>query len=176
MPDAHKMAAATADDEQLTPEMLIARFEQGPDELRAAVAGMNSEQLQARPIAGKWSTLEAVCHIADCEQFFADRIKRTAAMERPLLLGADGFRYPAACDYQHHDLDEELAVVAVNRRQLARVLRLLPADAWQRTAVHSEIGLITLRQLVLHAVRHLQNHLAAILEKRTVLEPPSPNL
>jgi hypothetical protein len=28
-----------------------------------------------------------VCHIADCEQFFADRMKRTVAMDRPLLLG-----------------------------------------------------------------------------------------
>ena len=169
MTDAQKVAAAVRDNESLSNATLIDQYLQGVEELRAAVAGMSLEQLQARPIAGKWSSLEVVCHIADCEQFLADRIKRTAAMDRPLLMGADGFRYPAACVYQQHDLEEELTVVAANRRQLARVLRLLPDAAWQRTAVHSEIGLVTLRQLVLHTIRHLRHHVATIGEKRAAL-------
>jgi uncharacterized damage-inducible protein DinB len=130
---------------------------------------MTAEQLRARPIPGRWSTLEVVCHIADCEQFFADRIKRTAAMDRPLLIGAEGFRYPEPLHYQDHDLNEELDLVAVTRRQTARTLRLLAADAWQRTAVHSETGLVTLRQLLLHAVNHLRHHLRFVAEKRAVL-------
>jgi hypothetical protein len=41
---------------------------------------MTGEQLRSRLVAGRRSTLEVVCHVADCEQFFADRIKRTVAM------------------------------------------------------------------------------------------------
>ena len=37
-----------------------------------------------------------VRHIADCEQFFADRMKRTVAMDRPLLLGGRWFPLPGA--------------------------------------------------------------------------------
>jgi hypothetical protein len=44
--------------------------------LREATAGMTREQTMARPVAGKWSTLEVVCHIADFEIVGADRIKR----------------------------------------------------------------------------------------------------
>ena len=169
MHEEKNIAGAQRDDNTLTVADLISSYEAGIEELRVALAGMTVEQLRSRPVAGKWSTLEVVCHIADCEQFFADRIKRTVAMDRPLLLGVDGFRYPEPLHYQEHDLDEELDLVAVTRRQVARTLRLVAPDAWQRTAVHSETGLVTLRQLLLHAINHLRHHLRFVAEKRTAM-------
>ena len=169
MHEEKNIAGAQRDDNTLTVADLISSYEAGIEELRVALAGMTVEQLRSRPVAGKWSTLEVVCHIADCEQFFADRIKRTVAVDRPLLLGADGFRYPEPLHYQQHDLGEELDLVAVTRRQVARTLRLVAPDAWQRTAVHSESGLVTLRQLLLHAINHLRHHLRFVAEKRTAL-------
>ena len=168
------VADAQRDDPALTPADLISAYEKGIEELRLAVAGMTVEQLRSRPVAGKWSTLEVVCHVADCEQFFADRMKRTVAMDRPLLLGADGFRYPEPLHYQEHDLEQELDLVAVTRRQMARTLRLVAPDAWQRTAVHSETGLVTLRQLLLHAINHLRHHLRFVAEKRAAMTTPDP--
>ena len=50
---------------------------------------VNRQQLTARPIAGKWSTLECVVHIADFEPVLAERMKRLIALDRPLLLAAD---------------------------------------------------------------------------------------
>ena len=172
MPAPTTVADAQRDDPALTPADLISAYEMGVEELRLAVAGMTVEQLRSRPVAGRWSTLEVVCHIADCEQFFADRLKRTVAMERPLLLGADGSRYPEPLRYQDHDLEEELDLVAVTRRQTARTLRLVAPDAWQRTAVHSETGLVTLRQLLLHAINHLRHHLRFVAEKRAAITIP----
>jgi uncharacterized damage-inducible protein DinB len=166
------VAYAQRDDETLTVADLISAYEKGEEELRVAVTGMTGEQLRSRPVVGKWSTLEVVCHIADCEQFFADRMKRTVAMDRPLLLGADGFRYPEPLLYQEHDLEQELDLVAVTRRQLARTLRLVAPNAWQRTAVHSETGLVTLRQLLLHAINHLRHHLRFVAEKRAAMTTP----
>jgi uncharacterized damage-inducible protein DinB len=166
------IAGAQTNDHSLTVADLISAYEKGVEELRLAVAGMTVEQLRSRPVAGKWSTLEVVCHIADCEQFFADRMKRTVAMDRPLLIGADGFRYPEPLHYQDHDLDEELDLVAVTRRQTARTLRLVAPEAWQRTAVHSETGLVTLRQLLLHAINHLCHHLRFVAEKRAAMTLP----
>ena len=65
---------------------LIDEYVAGPQTLRRAVSGMTREQLLARPIPGKWSTLEVVCHLADFEPIYADRMKRVIATERPLLL------------------------------------------------------------------------------------------
>jgi hypothetical protein len=36
---------------------------------------MTRDQLLARPVAGRWSTLEVVCHVGDAEQFFVDQRK-----------------------------------------------------------------------------------------------------
>ena len=172
MPAPTTVADAQRDDPALAPADLISAYEQGVEELRAAVAGLTSEQLRSRPVAGRWSTLEVVCHITDCEQFFADRLKRTVAMDRPLLLGADGSRYPEPLRYQEHDLQQELDLVAATRLQAARTLRLVAPDAWQRTAVHSETGLVTLRQLLRHAINHLRHHLRFVAEKRAALGLP----
>ena len=49
---------------------------------------MTQEQLIARPIPGKWSTLEVVCHLADFEIVYADRIKRVIAENEPTLSAA----------------------------------------------------------------------------------------
>ena len=172
MHEEKNIAGAQRDDNTLTVADLISSYEAGIEELRVALAGMTVEQLRSRPVAGKWSTLEVVCHVADCEQFFADRMKRTVAMDRPLLLGADGFRYPEPLRYQEHDLEQELDLVAVTRRQTARTLRLVAPDAWQRTAVHSETGLVTLRQLLLHTINHLRHHLRFVAEKRAAMTTP----
>jgi uncharacterized damage-inducible protein DinB len=168
------IAAARRDDGSLTTEGLISAYESGPQRLRDAVAGLTPAQLRARPVEGRWSTLEVLCHLADCEQFFADRMKRTIAMDRPLLIGADGFCYPGPLHYHDRDVEEEIELIRITRGQMARILRLVPGEAWGRTAVHSEMGLVTLRQLVLHAVRHEEHHLAFVAEKRRALGVPEP--
>ena len=56
---------------------LVAAYERGIDDLRSAVAGMTPEQVLARPVPDKWSTVECVGCIADTEIFFTDRIERT---------------------------------------------------------------------------------------------------
>src|SRR5919204_5670752 len=83
----------------------------GAAKLRTAVGGMTREQLLARPVPGKWSTLEVVCHLADFEPVLADRVKRVIAEDRPALLGADERRFAAALAYHERDLEEELVLV-----------------------------------------------------------------
>lgn len=173
------MAGMQSDDASIGPSELVDSYRRGIDELRSAVAGMTPEQLLARPIAGKWSTIEVVSHVADTEVYFTDRIERTLAMERPLLLSVDERPYPARLNYQAFDLSEQLDLFSALRRHVTRILRLQPPEAWQRTAVHTETGLVTLRQLVLQSVRHARHHLPFIAEKRAAMtgdvSPTSPD-
>jgi hypothetical protein len=160
--------------DQIPPAVLLTQYARGPQELEAAVAGLTPEQLVATPIRGKWSTLEVVGHLADCEQFLADRMKRTIAMERPLLMGMDENKYTAAFDYHARDLAEELSLIRLTRSQMVRVLTPLVPIEWSRQAVHSEAGLMTLHQIVFHATYHLQHHLRFIEETRRALLAPPP--
>jgi uncharacterized damage-inducible protein DinB len=111
---------------------LIESYAAGAQTLRQAVRGLSREQLLARPVAGKWSTLEVVCHLADFDPIIADRMKRIIAEDRPQLLGASQEKFAAALAYHHRDLEEELTIVEMTRRQMARILQSLPAEALQR--------------------------------------------
>ena len=148
---------------------LIEQYLAGPRELRSAVAGMTREQVLARPIAGKWSTLEVVAHIADFEPIFADRMKRIIAEDKPTLIGADENDFARALAYHERDLQEELTIIEATRSQLARILRKLPDSVLQRVGNHSGSGPRTLEQYMTGAIKHLPHHLKFILEKRQAL-------
>ena len=150
----------------------IADYLDGSRQLRDAVHGLNREQLMARPVAGKWSTLEVVCHLADFEPILADRMKRVIAEDRPQLVGADEGRFAAALAYHERNLEEELTIIEHTRSQLARILRTLPAEALARVGVHSERGPRTLEQLLTGATNHIPHHVAFIHEKRKALGLP----
>jgi len=154
-------------------EALIDAYVSGIEVLRRAVAGMTAEQLLARPVPGRWSTLEVVCHLADFEPIYADRMKRVIATDRPLLLSAGREAFARSLAYHGRDIGEELALIDVTRRQMARILRDLPEDAWERVGVyrhedHEELR--SLRRLLEMITRHIPHHAAFIAEKRRALD------
>jgi uncharacterized damage-inducible protein DinB len=148
---------------------LIEQYLEGPKQLRQAVAGMSREQALARPIAGKWSTLEVVCHLADFDPIYVDRMKRVIAEDKPALLGADEKKFAAALCYQDRDLQEELTIIDVTRSHMARILKKLPESALQRVGTHNERGPMTLEKLLTTITGHIPHHAKFILEKRQAL-------
>ncbi len=151
----------------LTP--LINDYLAATQSLRQAVRGMTREQVLARPVPGKWSTLEVVAHLADFDPILADRMKRVIALDNPPLIGADENRFAEALAYHERDLEEELTIIDTTRRQLARVLRTLPDSALQRVGTHNERGPRTLEQLLTGATGHIAHHVKFIHEKRRAL-------
>jgi len=165
---AARVAGSQVDDGRPVSE-LIEAYRNGPRLLRESVRELTREQLLARPVAGKMSTQEVVCHVADAEPYLADRMKRTVAMDRPLLVGVDGWLYLEALSYHERDIELDLALVDATRAQMAADLEHLGESAWERTAIHTETGLVTLRQLLLHTINHLEGHVVAIEEKRRAM-------
>ncbi len=153
---------------------LVDAYLAGVQTLRQAIAGMSREQLLKRPIPGKWSTQDVVCHLCDSEQAWVHRMKRVIAENRPLYLGYDETRFTATLPYHEYDVEEELKLFEQLRRHMANVLRRLPAEAWQRDGVHSERGLLTLEQMVQVETEHVPHHVKFVLEKRRALGLPAP--
>src|SRR5947209_7452998 len=142
--------------------------------VRQAVSGMNREQLLARPVPGKWSTLEVVCHLADFEPIGADRMKRIIAEDKPMLIGEDEQHFAAALHYHDRDLEEELTIIDRTRSQMARILGKLPDEALNRVGNHNERGQVTLEQLLANYInKHIPHHVKFILEKRKALGLPT---
>lgn len=150
-------------------QKLIDDYAAGPQLLREAVKGMSREQLVARPVAGKWSTLEVVCHIADFDIVGADRIKRVIALDKPTLPDGDENLFAARLAYHQRDLEEELHVISAIRAQVARILRKVSDDDFARIGIHTAAGPLTLQQFVERMANHLPHHIRFIAEKRKAL-------
>ncbi len=148
---------------------LLDAYRAGPDTLRQAVAGLTAGQLRARPVPGKWSALEVVCHLADSDAVHADRMKRVIAEERPPLIGFDESHFAARLAYHDRDVAEELEMIARIRRQMERILRAAGPNALGRIGVHNEAGPRTLEQILAGAVGHIPHHARFIHEKRAAL-------
>jgi hypothetical protein len=150
-------------------DALVEQYIAGPRLLRWTVAGMTREQLLDRPIPGTWSTLEVVCHVADYEPIYADRMKRVIALREPELLQGDPGLFAARLAYDHRDVEEELAFVELTRKQMARILRALKPEDFQRHGLHSRDGALTLENLLQRVTAHIPHHVRFIEEKRRAL-------
>lgn len=153
-----------------TPAELADQLVAGAAALRKAVAGMTREQLTARPVPGKWTTMEVVAHIADFDPVLVDRMKRIVALgDVPLLLVADENLYLKAFNYHERDVEDELALIELTRKQAAKFIRTLRPEQLELTGCHNKKGLVTLEKVIQMAINHIPHHLGFIAEKRKAL-------
>lgn len=152
-----------------TRDRLVREYLAGPSQLCQAVKGMTGEQIKAKPIAGKMSTLEVVCHLTDFDPVYVERMKRTITMEKPALLGADENLFAQKLCYHDRDLEEELKLLELTRSSMGKILMKLPLDAWDRTGIHNERGAMTLAKMVETMIGHIPHHVKFIEEKRKAL-------
>jgi hypothetical protein len=148
---------------------MIDEYLAGPAMLREAVAGMSRGQLDAAPVPGKWSTRQVVCHLADFEPIYADRMKRVIAEDRPTLFGGDPDVFAARLAYDRRDVEDELALIDVVRRQVGVILRTLEPADFERVGAHSADGPLTLETLLKRITSHVPHHVRFIREKREAL-------
>lgn len=154
-------------------QALVDRYEAGADTLRRAAAGLTDADFAAVPVPGKWSLRQLVVHLADSDLVMADRMKRVIAEDHPSLLAFDENKWTAELKYDAQSAADAVELLALNRKQMARVLRQLPDSALDRWGTHSVTGRKSLRELIDGAVRHLDHHLTFLYEKRTKLGKPA---
>lgn len=148
---------------------LIDKYSSGSNLLRQSISGMTREQVLARPIVGKWSTLEVVAHLADFEVIGVDRLTAVIADHEPTLPGRDEQKYAARLAYDQRDLEEQLRLIELCRSHVTRILRTLTEADLQRRGIHTEAGPLTLEQLLGRSINHVEHHLKFIHEKRQAL-------
>ncbi len=148
---------------------IIAKYDHGPTQLRDAILGLSSIQLRIPAPPGAWSVLQIVCHIADFELVYADRMKRVVAEDRPTLFGGDPDVFAAKLAYAQRNLEEELDVIMSVRREVSRFLKTLTPVDFDRTGEHSTDGPLSLTQLLGRIAGHIPHHVGFIERKKKVL-------
>jgi uncharacterized damage-inducible protein DinB len=122
--------------------------------------------LRQRPAPGEWSPLECLQHIVDTERIFAQRV--TA-----LRLGQDIPAFDPSQEGSQESCEPwPVALAATFARLRAEnlvVLSHVRADELGRGGVHSELGRVTLGQLLHEWAAHDLNH--TIQAERALMQP-----
>jgi uncharacterized damage-inducible protein DinB len=150
----------------------IDRYEQQADCCLLMIAGLNEQDLDARPGPGAWSLRELVVHLMDSDLVGADRMKRIIATEGSTLQAYEENDWLRALDYAKRDAKLAADLFQMNRRWMTAILRTLPDAAFLRTGEHTETGTKTLAELVTGYADHVDHHLKFAREKRANLGKP----
>ena len=141
-------------------------------QLEKLVWDMTEEQVYAKPISGKWSTLELVAHLADFEPLFADRMKRVISGDAEFLIPGNEDKFSSSLFYQKRNITQELGLIRGIRLQMAGILTNIGSDDWQKTGNHTVKGVVSLEQILEGINYHIPHHLPFLAAKREALGLP----
>ena len=159
-------------------EKRMGRLERTPDELAAAVDGLEDDVLSRRPATHAWSAKEVVCHLRDIEEQFILRFRTMLAMVDPkfFTLGdmpknraewgigegegppLDPERWVEERQYLRNDTGLALAVFRKRRGETLAFLRRLTPDQWRRGSIHATLGRTTYGDWVALMAAHDDKH------------------
>lgn len=155
---------------------LLGVYEAGPQRLRQALAELTEDDLRAHPRgADAWSIHQIVLHMADSEMMGAARVRQTisqSAREFAYYNQAIWAEKLGYASQPHEAFEDALMLLGMLRRTTGRLFRNATTEAWSRTAIHAEMGEVTLRNLLELYADHIERHLGQILDSRQLLGKP----
>jgi hypothetical protein len=148
---------------------VIETYANGGHKLRQSILGLEREDLLAVPVPNTWSIQQIVIHMMDSDLIWTDRAKRVIAEDNPTLIGYDESKFAKNLHYDQWPADDALLVFDLNRKNFAKVLRLLPDSAFDRCGTHNEAGKLSLGQMIGRISDHVEHHVKFIYDKREML-------
>jgi len=107
---------------------------EGPARIAAATRELSAAQLRAAPAPDAWSAVEVLAHLRSCADVWGGYIARIVAEDTPKFRAVNPRQYIKRTDYPELEFAPSLAAYAAQRAELLRLLRELPAAAWERRA------------------------------------------
>ena len=96
-------------------------------------------------------------------------MKRIIVEENPTMFGGDPDVFAAGLAYDERDIEEEIQLLEAVRKHVARILKTLKPEQFERIGNHSVDGPLSLEMLLQHITNHIPHHIAFIEEKRAAL-------
>jgi len=139
-------------------------LEQSPIIIEKILYAATPDELHWKPAADRWSIGEVLAHLVDVETVFRKRAKLMVEQENPPLEACDQNAAYAAGKYSSGRAQEHLRQFCHERDLSISWLRYLPAKALPRTGQHSELGRITVSELLHEWAFHDLGHIRQIAE------------
>ena len=147
-------------------EQWISEIAQVPQQLRAAIAGLNETQIETPYRDGGWTVRQVVHHVPESHMNAYIRFKLALTENEPAVTAYDEDAWAKLPDVADTPLETSLAILDAVHDRWVRVLRRIEGPQWQRTFRHPQIGLVKLEgNLALYAW-HGRHHTAHVTSLR----------
>lgn len=144
----------------------IEAIAQAPANLRAAVKGLSSEQLDTPYRPEGWTVRQVVHHVPDSHMNAYVRYKLALTEEEPTIKPYAEDRWAKLADTQATPVETSLALLESLHDRWVRLLRSLTAEDWRRSFRHPELGLVSLEKNLALYAWHGRHHVAHITSLR----------
>jgi hypothetical protein len=147
-------------------EAHISAIEAHPANMRAAVEGLDDEQLDTPYRDGGWTVRQVVHHVVDSHVNSYVRFKLAVTEDHPRIVTYEQSVWAEFPDAKTAPIEGSLAILDGLHPRWVAFLRALPDEAWARTLDHPELGDLTVDQLLEVYGWHCAHHEAHITRLR----------
>lgn len=142
---------------------------EAPARLRAAIAGLNEEQLDTPYRDGGWTVRQVVHHVADSHMNAYVRFRLALTEHEPTIKPYDEAAWAALPDARQAPVEVSLTLLDALHDRWTRLLRAMSDADFERHFRHPELGVVPLeKNLALYAWhgKHHAAHITALRERK----------
>ena len=141
-------------------------IEQTPRQMRAAVAGLNDEQLDTPYRPEGWTVRQVVHHVPESHLNSYVRMKLAVTEDEPTIKPYFEDRWAELDDARQAPVELSLDLLEALHRRWLWFLRSLKPEDYQRTFKHPEMGVVSVDKNIALYAWHGQHHVAHITSLR----------
>src|SRR5215216_4951044 len=130
-----------------------------PQRIQEAVKGWNEAQLQSKAGNQSWSVNEILAHLRSCADLWTHSIYAMLAENRPTFSDINERKWAKVTRYAELPFRESFHAFSLQRENLLRVLKALPLESWERSAIIFERKhtiFTQTRRLAKHEMEHIE--------------------
>ncbi len=152
--------------DKMAREKKIAQLQELPELVETTVRGLGEATLDSPFRTGAWTVRQLVHHLADSHMNAFIRFKLAMTEEQPTIKPYNQDEWSSLPDSVSFPVDASLKVLSGLHARWVRLLRAMPDEAWSRTIMHPERGVMSLDDLLEvyagHGLKHLEHMRKAI--------------
>lgn len=145
-------------------------YANAPSLISTLLQGLDSVALNYTPEEGEWSIHEIVVHLADSELVGSWRLRRTIAEPGTSIQAYAEETWARTLNYKNQDVLAVLQLFSALRAANTLLLRSLSDEVWEYTVVHSDNGAMSLYDIFVTLIRHIDAHIQQIERLKTNLD------
>jgi len=116
-------------------EKYLSTISETPQRIARATTGFDEARLQFKADRQPWSANDILAHLRSCADLWTHSIYAMLAENEPVFSDIDERKWARVTRYAELPFGESFQTFSLQRENLLRVLKALPFESWERSAI-----------------------------------------